>query len=112
MGVLNWQRMRRLLITIFINLFIFSVSSFNVYEENEEGSRCLCKSSACFCQENNNDDLDEIGSSKRAFGPVTDLMRVGNYKIDYSQVNPQLHRLLVTKKKQNTNSFFNLLRST
>ena len=73
--------MRRLLITIFINLFIFSVSSFNVHEENEERSR-------------------------KAFGPVTDLMRLGDYKIDYSQVNPQLHKLLVTKR----NSFFNLLR--
>ena len=51
--------MRTLLIAIIINLFIFSVSSFNVYEENEEGWRCLCHNSACFCQENNNDDLDE-----------------------------------------------------
>ena len=52
----------------------------------------------------------EPDPSKRALGPVTELVRLGNYKIDYSRVNPQLHKLLVSKKKQNTNSFFNLLR--
>ena len=53
----------------------------------------------------------EPGPNKRAFGPVTELVRLGDYKIDYSKVNPpELHRLWVTKKKQNTNSFFNLLR--
>ena len=52
----------------------------------------------------------ESSQIKRAFGPVTNLLRLRNYRIDYSQVDPHLHQLLVTKKKQNTNSFYNLLR--
>ena len=52
----------------------------------------------------------ESGQNKRALGPATNLLRLGNYRIDYSQVDPQLRKLLVAEKKQNTNSFYNLLR--
>ena len=117
------------------NLFILSLSSLHLYNENDEEPPCLCSSSVCFCnpQQNDDDDLyesknqflllvikylskqcsisvSESDQNKRAIGPVSNLLRLANYRIDYSQVNPLLHKLLVTKKKHNTDSFYNLLR--
>ena len=116
---------------IIANFFIFPVSCFQIYDESAKESPCLCPDSVCLCeaQENYNDDVPHskkmylhffqirysisvlgFEQNKRALGPATNLLRLGNYRIDYSQVDPQLRKLLVAKKKQNSNSFYNLLR--
>ena len=126
-----------LVIVTVLQFYICSVSSFPLYDEEPGGdSPCLCSDTVCLCEsrQNINDDFDtsktnllitgilfkkksnfvdlvyESGQNKRALGPATNLLRLGNYRIDYSQVDPQLRKLLVAEKKQNTNSFYNLLR--